>query len=266
MSSMLRKLKDALQGRVFIQSILVGLIGVVSAFFYNISDLLLATKEELELLTTEYGSQLSALLISSTISTFILVFLAYFIGYKARKNIKLPKNKIEKKDIILFISLTFIVSIFLYFLDYSVYYNNIKYFVPTVFNPIDLMVSIIHSGVVEEILFRWGLTSFIIWLFYNIFSKRDKETNNKKPITIPIIIGSIVFSSLFIFFFQLESIFYMYGQSFLVVMRSLINYLGLSFLLNFVYVKYGLKWSIILHIIFIIIYTGLCPLCVYFLV
>ena len=265
MSNMLKKLKDALSGRVYIQSILVGIIGVISAFFYNISDLLVATEEELKIITTEYASQLSALLISSSISTFLLVFIAYFIGCKTRKSIKLSNNKMDKKDIIVSFSLTLAISIILYFLDFTVYYNNIKYFVPTVFNPIELLVNILHSGVVEEILFRWGLSTFVIWLFYNIFSKREKDTNNKKPITKPIIIGGVIFSALFIFFFQLESIMTMYGQSWLVIIRSIINYLGLSILLNTIYVKYGLKWSILLHIIFIIIYTGICPLCVYFL-
>lgn len=262
---MIKKIRDKLEGRVFLQALFVGLIGVTGAFLYNVSDLFLATKEELETLTSQYANELSSLLIWSSISTFILVFIAYFLGYKSRQRINIANNNVNKKIGFIAVIVTIVISVLLYILDYKVYYNNVNYFVPIVFNPVELLTNIVHSGTVEEIILRWGLTSFIIWMFYNIFSKRD-DSGKKKPITKPIIISAVIFSTLLVFFFQLQEIVNFYSQSWLIFIRSFINYFCIGLLLNSIYVKYGLKWSIILHIIFIIVYTGICPIALYLFV
>lgn len=260
---MISRLKEALKGRVFIQSILVGMLGVISAFFYNISDLLSATPEELELVVNQFGSQLSSLLISSSISTFFMVFIAYLVGYKCRKVINLKTNKMDKRDVVISYLSIVSISVILFALDYLVYNNNINNFSPIIFNPIELSVSLLHTGVVEEILFRYGLTSFLIFLLYNIFSKRDEKTGKKGAITKGIVIAGIIFSCSFLFAFQLTSIIDLYGKAFLVILRSVINYYVIGLLLNYVYVKYGLKWSILLHVSFVLMYTGICPLILY---
>ena len=249
---MLSKLNE----KLWFKSLLWGLFGVFSSILISVCDFIGLSLESLKQFFLESGTQIITLIAISSIYCFIFTFFGYFLGSKAKKYCGIEECKIDKIGKILFLSIGIIVPIILYLLDVFVYYGKISNFIPITFNPFELIGTVLYSGVVEEIWFRYGIATCMIVVFHKAFVKEKKELKVDKRY---IILGS-VFTVLFLFSFQLQSVTDVFDSRLLVALRAFVNYCVMNLVYTYFYLRYSLKWSILLHVLFLTIYTGLCPL------
>ena len=69
----------------------------------------------------------------------------------------------------------------------------------------------------------------------------------------------VIFTSLLLFAFQLNEVIVLSSFSFIVLIRAILNYLVMNLIYSYFCVNYGLKYSIIIHILFIVFYVGVYP-------
>lgn len=241
-------------------ALVIGVFGFCSAILLAISDLFMFDISVVEEVFKENGDILTIRLISTGIYSFIFSICSYLIGCKLyNKFIKKSESlvgsiKKNKKNILLVIGVGVILPLILYILDLFVYTSNVTGFVSIKFNLYNLFSTILYNGVIEELWFRYGLMSLFIFAIYKVFSK------NKEKIEMKYVLCGVIFTSLFLFIFQLNSVIGMYGFSLLILLRAFINYFVLNLVYSHFCIKYGLKASIFIHILFIISYIGVYPI------
>lgn len=241
-------------------SLLIGVFGFCSAILLAISDLFMFDLSVVEEVFKENGDILTIRLISTGIYSFIFSICSYLIGCKLyTKFVEKTESLIEsikrnKKNILLVLGVGIILPLILYILDLFVYTSNVTGFVSIKFNLYNLFSTVLYNGVIEELWFRYGLMSLFIFAIYKVFSKNKEKIENKY------ILCGVIFTSLFLFVFQLNSVIGMYGFSWLVLLRASINYFILNLIYSYFCIKYGLKSSIFIHILFIIFYIGVYPI------
>jgi len=249
-------LLSKLREKLWFKSLLWGLFGILSSIIISTCDFIGLSVESLKQFLSESGVQIITIIAISSIYCFIFTFLGYFLGSKAKKYCGIKENKIDKLGKILFLSIGIIVPIILYLLDVFVYNGKIPNFIPITFNPFELIGTVLYSGIVEEIWFRLGLATCMIVVFHKAFVREKKEEKVDKRY---IILGS-VFTVLFLFAFQLQSVTTVFDSRLLVALRAFVNYCIMNLVYTYFYLRYSLKWSVLLHILFLTVYTGVCPL------
>lgn len=249
---MLSKLRE----RLWLKSLLWGLFGIFSSVLISTCDFIGLSGDSIKEFFSESGTRIITIIATSSLWCFVFTCFGYFLGSKSKDYCGIEEKSLDKIGKILFLSFGIVVPIVLYLLDVFVYYGKIPYFIPITFNPFELFGTILYSGVIEEIWFRLGITTCMIVIFHKAFVRVKKEEKVEKKY---IILGS-VFTVLFLFSFQLQSVTEVFDSRLLVALRAFMNYCVMNFVYTYFYLKYSLKSSILLHILFLTIYTGVCPL------
>ena len=185
----------------------------------------------------------------------LLVFctVGYFIGKKTSNVLDGYRNK--KLNLVFWILL--VVGSFVLPIVYFEFQTRLGNYSLYAFNIYRFIKAIIYDGIVEELIFNYCFTSLICFSLVKVFCKKTNKLNKKY-----LIIGC-VFSALFLFSFQLNSLATLYNVTIGLLVWAVSQYLIMDCIYVYVYVKYGLRYSILVHILFSFMLVGFCP---YFLV
>lgn len=247
---------SVIKNKTFWMSLLIGLLGFCSSILLSISDLFRYDWSVVKNVIDTNGSLLMARLISSGVYAFLFSFFSYLIGKKLYKNYQIEQKKItkeSKKELILMGIICVIFPFILYLMDIYLYYPNITEFVSIKFNLYNLLTTALYNGIMEELWFRYGLMSLFIFAFYKVLGKNNEKVDKK------IVLMGVIFTSLLLFAFQLNEVIVLSSFSFIVLIRAILNYLVMNLIYSYFCVNYGLKYSIIIHILFIVFYVGVYP-------
>lgn len=250
---MLFKLRE---NNVF-KSIIIGLFSLCITIMFSITDLFLFTMDDIKATIETYGSEILITLISSGVMSFIISVIAYNVGKKLGSKFDFSNEKFKKKDIILLICGSIIFPILLTIFDIIIE-GSIEVGLKSIsFNLYNLISALLYNGILEELWFRYGLLTFIIYVIYHVFYSKKEEKVNKNVKLI-----GIVVTSLFLFNFQFNSIFSLYDFNWVLFLRAILNFLVLSLYFGYFYIKYNIRKTIFCHCIFISVYMGIMPIVV----
>lgn len=250
---MLSKLRE---NNVF-KSIIIGLFSLCITIMFSITDLFLFTMDDIKATIETYGSEILITLISSGVMSFIISVIAYNVGKKLGSKFDFSNEKFKKKDIILLICGSIIFPILLTIFDIIIEGSIEVGFKSISFNLYNLISALLYNGILEELWFRYGLLTFIIYVIYHVFYSKKEEKVNKNVKLI-----GIVVTSLFLFNFQFNSIFSLYDFNWVLFLRAILNFLVLSLYFGYFYIKYNIRKTIFCHCIFISVYMGIMPIVV----
>lgn len=256
---MLTKLKNS----KWLQSLLVGFNGLFIAslmyildyFNYRQSGML---EEAIPTINLIVGA------ISAGIMVFVFLFIAYIVGKTCENNLKLERLKIDRTDkkefkkflIILLVScvgMPIITTLF----DYFLFIDKIPYFMPVEFNIYSVIKTAIYNPIFEGMIFRYALISLLIFAVHKVYKNKIGNLNYKnKWAYLPTILSVCL-----LFAINLTNIISMYDAlTFLLLFRAIITYFIMDVVYAYMYLKYGIKYSIITHLLYIIVYVGIIPL------
>jgi hypothetical protein len=165
--------------KAFLSLWIPGLIGLMALVYqiYQQSDKILET--------TQQEIPLSLLLIASFIQPLLLMSLAIVVGLSLCSKTELRSELVEKangkesfigfeKNIAIAVIYGILTGTLIILFDYAF----IHYVEPipegTAFSERSVALTIagmLYGGIVEEILLRWGLMSFFVWIIHKIFEK-----------------------------------------------------------------------------------------------
>lgn len=245
------------------------LCGVLIALFSLVVSILNITSIFITLSWSEivsiYGAQASDIIFSILIQSFwvfIITFICYLVGFKLKsKIIKIEVSKLKevissKKNIVLFLCFCVLIPVVIRILDFYYFPSELSNVVAINFIIYDGILSALYNGVVEELWFRFGLTTLVLFTFVKVFDRKNEVHSRVYSIV------AAIFTSLFLFSFQLSSVTASYGVNFdiFVLLRAIVLYLIMNLFYNYIYLKYGVKYSIICHIIFSFMFMLVIPL------
>ena len=244
-----------MKSKRFWMSLLMGIFGFGAGLIYNVVPLFEYTLDEMNYIWQEESARLLPMFAVSGAICCIVTFFAYYIGDYLKETMQLKVEKINKKSLIILIVSSIIIPLLIGVIDILTKNPDSFSFVSVYYTLINTSAGILYSAVLEEIWFRACFMCLMIYVFHKVFNKnsKDDKINNKY------VIMGIVFSALFLFIFQLNTILNLYSFSFAILFRLVFVYLIPNLLYGGIYIKHGLKWSIIGHIIFILIHLGVMP-------
>ena len=247
-----------IKSKRFLVALLMGIFGFAAGLIYDIVPLFLFTADELNYIWQEKSAELIPMFVASASLCCIISFFAYYIGDSLVNSLNIKFEKINKKGLILLLITGILVPIFIGIIDIISSNPETFSFVSVFYAMLDTTASVLYSAVMEEIWFRLCFITLMVFVFNKVFNKKTKE-DEINVVDKKYIIASVIFSAFFLFVFQFNSILNQYVFNFVVLLRALLVYLIPNLLFGFIYIKHGLKWSIITHIIFIIIHLGVMP-------
>ena len=178
---------------------------------------------------------------------------ALLVGNRTDSFLKPFRKTVEKNNIKfwIFISISSIILPICYYFLQGFVINHSFY----KFNVYNLLKSVFYDSVVGELFFNFFITSLIVFLVFKVFYKK-KDSINKVGL-----ISSVCFSVLFLFSIQLNALFSLYSNvTALFLLWAILEYLLMAAIYAYAYVRYGLKISMFIHIVFTIMLLAVCPL------
>jgi len=225
-------------------SLIFALIGLIASVFIAIYQISIITIEMKEQILLQLNS-VEMLIVIAAFQGAILTFVASFIGLKLARAVNLKLNfKFDKRALIMSILIAFLVALVITGSDRFIFAkylpdNVTKY----VFSPIYLISGILYGGVVEEILLRLLIMSFIVFVLWKLFAK-DKDSLNIPDwaYIVAITLSAILFAA-----GHLPITLQTIGNSTPILIRAfLLNGIGgVGF--GYLYWKKGLSYSIAAH-------------------
>lgn len=256
---MLTKLKN----NKWFQSVLVGLYGFfVSALVYILDYFNYRESGMIE--EAVPTSNLIVGSITAGIFVFIFLFIAYVIGKSCENKLQLERVKINKQNkyefkffIILLLISCVVVPIITTLFDYFLFMDRLPYFMPVEFNIFSMIQTAIYNPIFEGLIFRYALISLLVFTTQKVYDKKLGKLDYKnKWAYIP-----TIFSVCLLFSINLTSIINMYNAlTGLLLFRALLTYFIMDVVYAYIYLKYGIKYSIVTHLLYIIVYVGMIPL------
>lgn len=248
---------SVIKSKRFLMALLMGVFGFGVGLIYDIAPLFELTLEQLDFVWQDKSAELLPLLAVSGSICCIVSFFAYYIGDYLRERLKLTADKMNKKSLIILLLSSVLIPILIGIIDISTNNPEAFSFVSVYYVLINTSAGMLYNGVIEEIWFRLCFMPLMIFVFYKVFSKYDNKKS--EGIDKKYIIAGIVFSALFMFVIQMNTIFTTYVPSFIIFLRLILVYLLPNLVYGGLYIKHGIKWSIIAHIIFMFIHLGVMP-------
>ena len=243
-----------LKSNIWLMSLIVGLFGFLSAVLFGVSELFIYSLDELRQIFSQNSSNIITVLLISGSFALVFSFLSYYLGKSISGKLKLETKKMDNKNLIFFASFAVFVPLIVYLLD-IINAGAVSTFVSFGYNSLNLFSTILYNGVLEELWFRYGLMFLFIYAIYMVFySRKSKEISKKN------IIYGAVFASLFLFVIQLSSVMIVYYFNIFILIKTLLSYLLMNLVYSYYCINHGLKWSIVLHIIYIVLYTSIYPI------
>lgn len=244
-----------LKNNIWISSLLIGLFGFFSAVLIGVSELFIYNLEELKQIFTNNFANIFTVLMISGLFALIFSFLSYYFGSRISNKVDLKPKEMDNKSRILFVSIVVFVPLIVYLLDLVSSTGNISTFVSLKYNSFNLLSTVLYNGVLEELWFRYGLMFLFIYAIHKVFySKKSSEVSKKS------IIYGAVFASLFLFAIQLSTVMSIYNFNIIILIKTIFSYLLMNLVYSYYCINYGLKWSIVLHILYIVLYVGAYPI------
>lgn len=246
-----------IRGKNFIKIIGLILIGVIGGLSVVASEYIFpgTTFNDTWKIVEEYGavSEILELSLGAVLSTILFILVAYLIGNKCGKYIDKYRKSINLKDkkfVIISIICSIVLPIVFYFVKGYVFTIS-----QNLFSPYALLKGVFFDSIIAELFFNYGITTLIVFAVYKVFYSKSKDIGLKG------LIISVVFSALLVFSIQLNSLINTYTVTGMLLLWSLLQYLFMDVIYAYYYVRYGIKWSTMIHLIFTIILLGICPLC-----
>lgn len=196
------------------------------------------TPEMAEQVIAQFGFKQAVILIAM-IQTSIFTIFATVVGTLLSPKVKLDRPfEINRKFLIFALMVGTISALFISLSEKLVFVDLLGLSDTYDFSGIYLVSSLLYGGIVEEILLRWGLMTFIVW----VGSKISRSTENKGIYVWGIILSALVFS-----IGHLPATSQMLGLSTGTVMRAMIlNFVpGVGF--GYLYWKQGIGYAILGH-------------------
>lgn len=220
---------------------LIGLIAGALIVSYQIS---IASEEFKNELISSLGS-VEMVVIAGSIQTAILSFFATFFGVKLarRLNLKLYA-KTNKSNLTKVILISLFAALFITLSDKFIFSPYLpQKIVSYEFSFLYFFSSTLYGGIIEEILLRLFLMSFIGWVLFKVFVRiKERET-------IPswIFIVSILFAAIIFALGHLPITIQTIGQSPPIIIRAILlnSVAGIGF--GYLYWKIGLSHAIYAH-------------------
>lgn len=220
-------------------------IGLMSGLIVGASQLEILSEELKVDLIDQLGSE-KILLIIASIQVMILTGIASIIGLKLSKKVGLKLHTSwQLNGILLTLVIGFIASFIITASDKYIFESYLPESLETyTFSLKYFLASVLYGGVIEEILLRLFMMSFIVWLISKL-RKMDVETlKNKDSIYITaIFIAAILFAV-----GHLPGTIQLLGTSLPIIIRMLLlnGVAGLGF--GYLYWKKGLSYAMIAHV------------------
>ena len=242
-----------IKSKRFLTSLLLAICSFCIGILYNFAPLMKYDSEALEYLMMTTSNEILPVLISSGVIICIATFICYYLGDVFKEKLELNTNKMDKKSWIYISIVGVIVPILVAFLDSMLKMG--ENFVSFYYSIIDVSSSILYYSIIEEIWLRFAFLPLMIYTFYKVANRKNKNSNvDKKYYTI-----GLIFTTLFLFVFEFNSIAALYSLNLALVCRMILVYLIPNYIYGHLYLKYNLKVSILAHSIFIIMHLGLMP-------
>lgn len=220
---------------------LVGLIAGGLIVSYQIS---IASEEFKNQLISSLGS-VEMLVIVGSIQTAILSFIATFFGVKLARRLDLKLYaKLNKTNLIIVIMIGLFTALFITLSDKFIFSPYLpQKMMSYKFSFLYFFSSTLYGGIIEELLLRLFLMSFIGWILFKFFvRKKEKET-------IPswIFIVSINFAAVIFALGHLPITIQTIGQAPPIIIRAILlnSVAGIGF--GYLYWKIGLSHAIYAH-------------------
>lgn len=232
----------------------VMLLTVLSAFagaLIGYYQFLTMTPEITEAMLKQLGS-LEMLLVVSGVQTAILTAVAATVGYKLRKKLDFPETKFpEMRSIIAAVMIGGASSLIITLSEKFIFMKYLPAGFDTFsFSPLYLAAAVLYGGIVEEVLLRLGLMTFILWLLTRGNKAKIEENGSagaKRTITASQAWIAIAISSLLFALGHLPATAQMMGLSVPIVVRSLLLNGIAGFGFGWLYWKKGLLYAMLAH-------------------
>lgn len=244
-----------LKNNIWFISLFVGLFGFFSAVLLGTSELFIYSFEELKTIFTNNFSNILTVLLISGVFAFIFSSLSYYCGKCINRKLDLKIKEMDNKSRIFFVSIVVFVPLTVYLLDLLGNTGNVSTFVSLKYNSFNLLSTILYNGVLEELWFRYGLMFLFIYTIHKVFYSRKSSEVSKKSI-----MYGAIFAALFLFVIQLSTVMSLYNFNILILIKTVFSYLLMNLVYSYYCINYGLKWSVVLHILYIVLYVSVYPI------
>lgn len=182
-----------------------------------------------------------AVILVTMIQTSIFTIIAMLVGSYLSPKVKLDRPfELNRNYIILALLVGTSAALFISISEKLVFARLLGLSDTYNFSGIYLLGSLLYGGIVEEILVRWGLMTFIVW----IGSKLSRKIQSNGIYVVAIILAAFVFS-----IGHLPATNQVFGLSTITVLRTMIlNFIpGVGF--GYLYWKQGIGYAMIGHMV-----------------
>lgn len=223
---------------MFKKIILSIIISIIAGGLLGYQQIQTLPSEMIISLTKQFGS-VQNLVFITIIQTVILTTIATIIGsFLGRKTNLNKRFVINKKMIINTLIIAFISA-------FSITIPEKLFFVKALglpdsfsFSLLYFASSLLYGGIIEEILLRYGVMTFVVFIIQKIVHKSDENSKY---------VASIIFASILFSLGHLPATIQLFGYNQIAIIRGIIlNFIpGIGF--GYLYWKYGIGYAILGH-------------------
>lgn len=189
-------------------------------------------------LIAQFGNK-QAIIFISMVQTTIFTLIAAVVGKKLSTKTNLDKSfKFHKKALYAALIVGLTSALVISLSEKLIFVKLLALTETYEFSGLYLLSSLIYGGIVEEVMLRWGLMTFIVWIGSKII-----HTNESKNLYM----FAIIFSAMIFAIGHLPATAQLLGLSNVTVLRAMIlNFIpGIGF--GYLYWKHGIGYAIIGH-------------------
>ncbi|ASW44212.1 CPBP family intramembrane glutamic endopeptidase [Clostridium isatidis] len=219
--------------------IVVIILGLIAGVVLGVQQVTSLTPEMEKQIVAQLGSK-QVLIIAAMMQTAVMASIAAIVGFWASTKVDLNKPFVfNRKSIFAAIVIGIVSASFIVISEKFIFAEVLGLGDKFEFSWLYFLGSILYGGIIEEILLRLGLMTFIIW----IASKMIKTINSNGIYIAGIVIAALLFAA-----GHIPATAQMLGLSLVSVLRTLLlNFLpGLGF--GYLYWKHGLGYAMLGHI------------------
>ena len=234
-----------------LMAVLVGLFGFVISLLYSLTPLIYYSAEEVNKIIDNVGADILRTGVYSSFSAFIFCSISYLIWVKFKDLFSV--SKVDKKGIAMILGVGVLCPILITVLDFLIYFDESPVFNTFVITGLDTLSKVFYNGVLEDIWVRLGFLPLIIYSFFKVFGLKEEEISEKYYKY------GLIFVTLLMFVLQLDTVLTSYVFTAGILLRVILLTLIPQFIYNVLFLKYGFKYAVIAHTLFIVMFFLVCP-------
>jgi len=223
---------------MFKKIILSIIISIIAGGLLGYQQIQTLSSEMISLLTEQVGS-IQNLIYITIIQTVVLTVIAIIVGSILEKRTNLNKEFVlHKTNLMNTVIIAFISSLSITILEKLFFVSALELSDTFNFSFLYFANSLLYGGIIEELLLRYGVMTFIVFVIQRITHKKDENF---------IYIMSIIFASILFSLGHLPATIQLFGFNQIAIIRGiLLNFIpGLGF--GYLYWKYGIGYAILGH-------------------